>query len=68
MKKKITYTREQKFAHSSYGLGVAEVGQPIPKLGKIFTKYVPRTMPVYEKNISSDTSCGMSQTLPNFFM
>ena len=36
-KKKYTYT----------GLGMA--GQPISKLGRFFTKYVPHTMPIFEK-------------------
>ena len=31
------------------GLGEAGVDQPIPKLGKFFTEYVPRTMPIFEK-------------------
>ena len=31
-------------------------------------KYVPLTMPIFEKIISSDTSCETSQSLSNFFM
>ena len=36
--------------------GVAEAGQTISKLGAFFTKYVPTSMPIFEKKISSDTS------------
>ena len=90
---------------------MAEAGQTISKLGAFFTKYVPTSMPIFEKKshpicpvdgmyanfqrggpttlkvgeplnkichftyaqflkkkMSSDTSCGISQSLPNFLM
>ena len=52
-----TYTRAHNLAHSSYGLlpftaralGVAGLNQTISKLGTFFEKYVPHSMPIFEK-------------------
>ena len=49
---------------SQRALGMAGAGQIISKLGASLEKYVPHSMPIFEKKISSDTSCGRSQTFP----